>query len=122
VTDRPAAPRELLTAERASALARLAGLEREFTGLVESSGQAGTDEEHDPEGATLAFEREHVAALLGQARGRLTEIEAALRKLDEGGYGVCDGCGQPIGAARLAARPATPLCLRCAARTGLSAP
>jgi DnaK suppressor protein len=111
-----ATPRELLAAEQASALALLAGLEREFTGIVESSGQAGTDDEHDPDGATLAYERQHVAALLTQTHEHLAQIQAALRKLDAGTYGSCETCGQPIAPARLAARPAAPVCVPCAAR------
>ena len=52
-----------LAAERARTLERLAGVERELAAVIESSGQAGTDDEHDPEGATVAFERQHLAAL-----------------------------------------------------------
>ena len=58
------------------------------------------------EGATVAFERQHVAALLSQARERLDAIDAAQRKIDAGVYEICDICGGPIGAERLAARPA----------------
>jgi DnaK suppressor protein len=109
-------PAELLAAERAGTLQRLSGLERELAGVIESSGSAGTDDEHDPEGATIAFERQHTAALLGQARQHLAEIDAALARLAKGSYGVCAGCGRPIGAARLAARPVTTTCITCAAR------
>src|SRR5215472_13537986 len=108
--------RERLAAERADALARLNGLERELAGIIESSGAAGTDDEHDPEGATIAFERQHAAALLGQARQQLAEIDAALRRLAEGRYGTCEDCGRPIGAARLAARPVAATCINCASR------
>ena len=108
--------RELLAAERAGTLARLAGLEREFAGIVEAAGSANVDDEHDPEGATLAFERQHSAALISQARQHLAQIEAALLRLAEGSYDACEGCGQPIGAERLAARPTTTICINCAAR------
>jgi RNA polymerase-binding protein DksA len=111
-----AAAREMLAAERASTLERLAGLEREFGGIVESAGSANTDDEHDPEGATIAFERQHVAALVGQNREHLAEIDSALRKLDDGSYGVCETCGQPVGAERLAARPTAAKCVRCASQ------
>ena len=109
-------PREVLLAERAAALRRVAALEREFADLAEAASAAGTDDEHDPEGATLAFERQHTAALLGQAREQLTAIDAALGRLEAGRYGICDRCGQPIGDDRLAARPAAVTCVRCAAR------
>ncbi len=105
-----------LSAERQAALRRLAVLEREFAGIVEAAGQANTDDEHDPEGATIAFERQHVAALLGQARERLAEIDAALGRLDDGGYGRCHRCGGPIGAERLAVRPSATTCVGCAGR------
>jgi hypothetical protein len=60
--------RELLLTERARARERAAALEREFAGLADAASAAGTDDEHDPEGATLAFERQHAAALLTAAR------------------------------------------------------
>jgi DnaK suppressor protein len=110
------AAHQALAALRAETQARLDGLEREFRGIVESSGVAGTDDEHDPEGATVAFERQHIATLLGEARQRLVQIDAALGRLADGSYGRCASCGQPVGAARLAARPMTTTCIRCASR------
>jgi DnaK suppressor protein len=109
-------PREVLLAERAGALRRVAALEREFAALAEAASAGGTDDEHDPEGATLAFERQHTAALLDQAREQVTAIDAALGRLEAGRYGLCERCGQPIGDDRLAARPAAVRCVRCAAR------
>ncbi len=111
-----ASPHERLSAERASAVARLAALQREFASLVESASQANIDDEHDPEGPTVAFERQHVAALVGQTRDRIAEIDAALGRLADGSYGSCARCGQPVGAERQAARPAATLCVTCAAR------
>ncbi len=108
--------RTRLDTDRAETLRRIAELEREFAGIIASAeaGSSGGDDEHDPEGATIAFERQHVAALLEQARSHLAATEAALRKLDAGSYGTCDVCGRPIGAERLAARPAALTCVRCA--------
>jgi DnaK suppressor protein len=108
-------PAEVLLAERARALRRVAALEREFAELAAATSAGGTDDEHDPEGATLAFERQHAAALLAQARDQQAAIEAALVRVREGRYGLCDRCGQPIGDDRLAARPAALTCIRCAA-------
>ncbi len=110
-----ATARELLLAEQSRARRRVAALEREFAGLAEAASSAGTDDEHDPEGATLAFERQHAAALLEAAREQVAAVDAALRRLAAGRYGVCDRCGQPIGEDRLAARPAALTCIRCAA-------
>jgi DnaK suppressor protein len=110
-----AGAREVLGAERARAVRRVAVLEREFAQLAEAASAGGTDDEHDPEGATLAFERQHTAALLEQAREQVAAIDAALARLAQGRYGRCDRCGQPIGEDRLAARLAALTCVRCAA-------
>lgn len=109
-----------LNSHRDAALGQVAQLEREFAAIVASTsdGSAGGDDEHDPEGATVAFERQHVAALLAQARAQVAAIDAALRKLDAGRYEICDICGGQIGAERLAARPAALTCVRCAGRRG----
>lgn len=114
----PEAARVRLNTQRDETLRQVAGLEREFTAIAESAadGSAGGDDEHDPEGATVAFERQHVAALLSQARGQLAAIDAALSKINAGVYELCDSCGERIDPARLAARPAAVLCVRCAAK------
>jgi DnaK suppressor protein len=106
--------RSRLEAERKATLDRLTALERDFAGIVESAGQANTDDEHDPEGATLAFERQHLAALAGQARDHLGEVDAALSRLTAGQYGRCQRCDKPIPAGRLAARPTATTCVTCA--------
>src|SRR6185312_409140 len=105
-----------LAAARERALARLASLEREFGGIVAAARDAGADDEHDPEGATLAFERQHVAALADAAREDLAEIEAALARLADGSYGICQVCGARISAERLAARAAARTCVGCVRR------
>lgn len=112
----PGDARAALAAARERAVAQLASLEREFGGIVEAARGAGADDEHDPEGATLAFERQHVAALAQAAREHLADIDAALARLADGSYGVCQACGQPIGAERLAARPAARTCIGCTRR------
>jgi len=93
---------ERLAAERASALERLNGLERELRGIIESADTAGTDDEHDPEGATIAFERQYVAALLDQAREHLAQIDAPC-----GSWRRAPTAGASA-AARTSAPPASP--------------
>jgi DnaK suppressor protein len=115
VSDPPDA-RARLAAARERTLARLAALEREFGGIVEAARGASTDDEHDPEGATVAFERQHVAALAEAAREHLAGIDAALARLEDGSYGVCEACGQRISAERLAARPEARTCVGCTRR------
>ena len=112
-----AAVRSLLLGERAATKARLAALECDFDGIVSSSQFTATDDEHDPDGGTTAFDRQHVAALIGQARERLADIGTAIERLDAGSYGYCERCGDAIAAQRLAARPAARRCIGCAAAT-----
>jgi DnaK suppressor protein len=111
-----ATPRRLLEAEREDSLERMHALERDHAGIVDAATSANADDEHDPEGATMAFEREHVASLLDQTRDQLSRVEAALHRLEEGSYGVCQRCGQQIAAGRLEARPTATLCIACANR------
>ena len=103
-----------LAGERVAALAQIEALTREFDEVVAASKASNADDEHDPEGATIAFERQQVVALLDQARRRLADVEAALARRDAGGYGTCESCGRPIAAERLAARPAARTCIACA--------
>ena len=110
-------PRALLEAEQQAVIERLAALERDFNGIVEAAGRANADDEHDPEGATIAFERQHIAALLSQARDQLSQVEEAIARLNADRYGECEKCGRPIGAGRLAARPTATTCIHCAGRS-----
>lgn len=103
-----------LEAERAQTLRRLANLTSDFDAVVAASRDTNADDEHDPEGATIAFERSQVDALVRQARRNLVEIDAALDRLSAGTYGVCEVCGGPIGEGRLEARPAARRCIVCA--------
>jgi DnaK suppressor protein len=105
---------DLLLEERAAALAQIDALSREFDEFVAASQASNADDEHDPEGATIAFERQQVVALLEQARQRLADVEAALARRVAGDYGICENCGRPIAPARLAARPAARTCIDCA--------
>ena len=75
------------------------------------------DDEHDPEGATIAFEREQLTALRRQACDRIVEIDEALQRLAAGTYGMCEQCGAVIPDERLAIRPAARTCVRCAGRS-----
>src|SRR3954447_22283307 len=107
--------RRRLEAERAETLVRLASLTHDYDAVVAASRDTNADDEHDPEGATIAFERSQIGALVRQARHQLEEIEAAVQRLDAGTYGTCEGCGAPIGEDRLEARPVARACIACAA-------
>lgn len=82
--------------------------------MVQASRDTNADDEHDPEGATIAFERSQIGALVLQVRRHVAEIDAALVRVDSGTYGVCESCGEQIGEDRLDARPEARTCIRCA--------
>jgi RNA polymerase-binding transcription factor DksA len=104
---------------RRETLAQIDALVREFDEVVAASRSSNADDEHDPEGATIAFERQQVAALLDQAQARLADVDAALARSAAGEYGRCTDCGRDIAPERLAARPQAPTCIDCAsARPG----
>ena len=100
--------------ERAAAQAQIEALTREFDEVVSASRASNADDEHDPEGATIGFERAQLSALLEQSRARLVELDRALERVAAGTYGVCEACGQPIAAGRLEARPTARTCVACA--------
>jgi DnaK suppressor protein len=104
-----------LEAEREQTLRRLAGLTNDHAAMVAASRDTNADDEHDPEGATIAFERSQIGALVRQAQLHLGEIDTALKRLEAGTYGTCEGCGSAIGAGRLEVRPVARTCIQCAA-------
>ena len=103
-----------LTAVRAEAAAHLATLVRDFDQLVSASEASNADDEHDPEGATIGFERAQLNALIEQAEQRLGDLDRALAQVRAGSYGVCERCGGAIAPERLEARPAARTCIGCA--------
>ncbi|MBM9461665.1 TraR/DksA C4-type zinc finger protein [Nocardioides sp. zg-536] len=109
--------RARLAAEREQTLRRLGDLTDDYDAVVAASRDTNADDEHDPEGATIAFERSQVGALVRQARTHLREVAAAEARLAAGTYGVCESCGRPIAAGRLEARPVARTCIDCASRT-----
>ncbi|HEY2642826.1 MAG TPA: TraR/DksA C4-type zinc finger protein [Galbitalea sp.] len=88
----------------------------EMGAFVEARRDTATDDEHDPEGPTLAFERSQSSAILAQSRQHLAEIDAALVRMTEGTYGLCRNCGDVIPIGRLQVRPQAAFCIRCAER------
>jgi len=62
---------------------------------------------------TKTFEREQEISLANSILERVTQVERALERLDEGGYGWCERCGNPIPVERLAAFPSATLCVTC---------
>lgn len=106
--------RARLLADRAEAVERMRDLGTSFDDIVDAARDSNLDDEHDPEGSTIAAERSLVSSLARGTARQVAQIDAALARLDAGTYGVCTSCGRPIGAARLEARPAAARCIDCA--------
>ena len=106
--------RDLLERMLAGAEAEVAVLNQALGDLFEASRASNADDEHDPEGATVAFERAHLTATLTTTRRRVEELRQAIERHDRGTYGVCERCGKPIPPERLTARPDARTCVVCA--------
>lgn len=104
-----------IAAELRRAATRVAGLSRRFDDIVRSAATDAPDDEHDPEGATIAYERAQVGALLARAERDVAQLRDARDRLRAGDDGACTRCGGAIGVDRLMARPATRTCVTCAA-------
>jgi RNA polymerase-binding transcription factor DksA len=105
-----------LTTHRESTVARIVAMTAELADLAAASAGSNLDDEHDPEGSTVAFERAQLTAVLVQAREHLHDIGFALTRLAAAQYGLCEHCGTPISDERLAALPMARRCMACAVR------
>jgi len=90
-----------------------------FSAAVEELAQAGEapdlgDEQGFAEADSLSVERDRVLSLTALARGRIDEVDAALRRLESGTYGACRSCRRPIPTTRLEAVPEATQCVSCA--------
>jgi DnaK suppressor protein len=84
---------EQLRRDRERTRMQIGELTQQFEAIVASSAFDAVDDEHDPDGATIGFERAQTAALLDAARRHLAEVEDALDRVRTGTYGVCASCG-----------------------------
>ncbi|HVE99442.1 MAG TPA: TraR/DksA family transcriptional regulator [Mycobacteriales bacterium] len=103
-----------LAERRLELAAQITTMERDFAEVVQASADSNADDEHDPEGATIAFERQQLAALIESTRAHVAEVDRAIADLAAGGYGRCERCGASIGEERLVARPSARTCIACA--------
>jgi DnaK suppressor protein len=108
--------RSTLLSRIEQARSETATLEADLLSLFAAAQASNADDEHDPEGQTIAYERAQLTAVLDSARRQVAELEEALRRLDTGTYGVCESCGDPIPPERLEARPTARMCVGCASR------
>jgi len=109
-------PGKRLAELRTTVEQRIRDLRAERDDVITSASSTTGDDEHDPEGATIAFERAQAQALLDAAAEQLRDVDAAIERLANGSYGSCLDCHRPIAAERLAARPTAGYCITCAAR------
>lgn len=104
----------LLEERQQRALSRRHALRGDFDDIVERSSDASRDDEHDPEGATIAFERAQVAALISAADQELIDVDRAVERVRSGIHDRCEACSGEIPAERLRVRPVTRTCVACA--------
>ena len=104
-------PRTALTAKLTEIDEQMAGLEEKPTdqGSISFGKRVG-------EGTSIAVERLAQVAAHDQLQVTRADVVRALKKLDEGTYGACDVCGEPIAPERLEALPWAVRCVRDAGR------
>lgn len=107
--------RSVLEGESARLRAEITDAEADIADLLRDSSDTGGEDQADT--GTKTFEREHEMSLAASHREMLTQTERALGRIDNGTYGVCESCGNPIGKARLQAFPRATLCMTCKQRT-----
>ena len=105
-----------IAAARADATTRSAALEAQIEALAEQQALTTHDDEHDPEGVTIGFERAQILGLLAGAREEIAALDRAASRLRAGTYGRCLNCGCEIPDARVEALPAAETCLNCAGK------
>jgi RNA polymerase-binding protein DksA len=103
--------RPMLEQERARITRSIEYLNEESPGTGPDEQVRRTGENNPGDMASVTFERELDEGLEEGALQTLVQIDHALSKLDDGTYGLCERCGQPIGEERLRARPWATLCI-----------
>jgi DnaK suppressor protein len=106
--------RQELTAEHARLTTEVTSLQASLDEVLRDGGDGAGDDHADT--GSKAFEREHELTLLSTVRETAFQTELALRRLDDGSYGTCEGCGQAVGKLRLQAFPRASLCVGCKQR------
>ena len=100
--------KKLLVDERSSYLRSVSSIDADLEEMLDGQGHADASFDEDGgEGAGVAVERDFGKALSAQAQEAVREIDAALARIDEGTYGICEVSGEPIPRERLEAIPWT---------------
>ena len=106
--------RKRLMEQREELQNQLTAIEESATGLSQSemSGEVSYDEDFADAGS-FTFEREKEFSIANNVTDLRSKTDRALHRIEEGSYGTCESCGQPIESARLKALPHVTLCLKC---------
>ena len=109
--------RQQLLDERQRVLDAIENIHSENPGsLTDETEELGFQDNHLGDVATATFDREMASTLEENSSHVLAAIEAALGRIEDGTYGVCRQCGNPIGDGRLEALPWATLCIDCKRR------
>jgi RNA polymerase-binding protein DksA len=92
----------------------ISAAEKDISHLLREGGEGAGNDQADVGANT--FERDHEMSMAKNAREQLVLVRGALRRIDDGTYGVCESCGNPIGKMRLQAFPRATLCMECKQR------
>jgi DnaK suppressor protein len=103
-----------LEAERQRLLSEISSAEDDMATLLRDAGVGAGSDQADI--GSSALERDSEMSLANNTRDMLFQVDRAKTRLDDGSYGVCESCGNPIGKARLMAFPRATLCLPCKQR------
>jgi DnaK suppressor protein len=103
-----------LADDRARAEARLVALTRDVDRIVADAVLTPPDDEHDPDGATVGFERAQLSHLRDATAAHLVALDLAEARVVAGTATTCESCGGPLPVERLVARPVTRWCIACA--------
>jgi DnaK suppressor protein len=105
--------RTRLESERGELADQLTTIEDQAFAATQSdiSGDVGVDDESADAG-TATFEREKELSIEQNVRDLIQKIDRALKRIDDGTYGICEACGKPIEKARIKALPYVDLCIK----------
>jgi DnaK suppressor protein len=105
---------ELLLEERKRVVAAIENLEKDHQGsLSDETGEDAVYDNHLADTATETYDRELDYTLEENSEHVLADIDAALKRIEAGTYGICTNCGKQIPQERLEARPWATLCIDC---------
>ncbi len=108
--------KDSLERERERVLEEIAEYERADAETLSDVSGENNYRDHMADQGSATFSRELDLSLEQQTREVLAQIDRALARMEDGTYGICVRCGEPIAAARLEAMPEADLCIACKER------